>query len=113
MFHYRRVALTLIAAGALAFTTTGVPAAFAADADATQASSSQQAGDDSPSRKALAQGLWPRFPGLPGATAVRMEKPTGPAVAAATAMRCLWPPDRWKMLRCSRCPMPKRSATAP
>ena len=34
MFHYRRVALTLIAAGALAFTTTGVPAAFGADADA-------------------------------------------------------------------------------
>ena len=49
MFHYRRVALTLIAAGALAFTTTGVPAAFGADADATQASSPQQASDDSPS----------------------------------------------------------------
>lgn len=48
----------------------------------------QNAGDDSPSRKALAEGLWPRFPGLPGATAVRMERPTGPAVAAAaTAMR--------------------------
>lgn len=49
MFHYRRVALTLITDGALAFTTTGVPAAFGADADATQASSPQQASDDSPS----------------------------------------------------------------
>ena len=48
MFHYRRVALTLIAAGALAFTTTGVPAAFAADADATQASSPQQDANNSP-----------------------------------------------------------------
>ena len=49
MFHHRRVALTLIAVGALALTTVGVPAALADDADATQASSSQQAGDDSPS----------------------------------------------------------------
>ena len=30
-------------------------------------------GDRSPSRRALAPGLWPRFPGLPGATAVRIE----------------------------------------
>ncbi|HYJ51987.1 MAG TPA: lytic transglycosylase domain-containing protein [Allosphingosinicella sp.] len=29
-------------------------------------------GDSSASRRALAQGLWPRFPGLPGATAVRI-----------------------------------------
>jgi soluble lytic murein transglycosylase-like protein len=29
-------------------------------------------GDQSPSRRALAQGLWPRFPGLPGPTAVRI-----------------------------------------
>jgi soluble lytic murein transglycosylase-like protein len=28
---------------------------------------------DSPSRTALIQGLWPRFPGLPGATAVRLS----------------------------------------
>lgn len=34
----------------------------------------QQAGKDSPSRIALAQGLWPRFPGLPGATAVRIDQ---------------------------------------
>jgi soluble lytic murein transglycosylase-like protein len=27
---------------------------------------------NSPSRVALAQGMWPRFPGLPGASAVRM-----------------------------------------
>ena len=30
-------------------------------------------GDRSPSRRALAAGLWPRFPGLPGASAVRIE----------------------------------------
>ena len=48
MFHYRRAALTLIAAGALALTTIGVPAAFADDADATQASSPQQGANDSP-----------------------------------------------------------------
>ena len=28
--------------------------------------------DHSPSRRALAQGLWPRFPGLPGPTAIRI-----------------------------------------
>ena len=33
----------------------------------------QASGTTSPSRKALAQGLWPRFPGLPGASAVRMQ----------------------------------------
>ena len=48
MFHYRRSALTLIAAGALALTTIGVPAAFADEADATQASSPQQGANDSP-----------------------------------------------------------------
>ena len=48
MFHYRRAALTLIAAGALALTTIGVPAAFADEADATQASSPQQGANDSP-----------------------------------------------------------------
>lgn len=36
----------------------------------------QQAGKDSASRVALAQGMWPRFPGLPGATAVRMTGPS-------------------------------------
>lgn len=35
----------------------------------------QKAGKDSSSRAALAQGMWPRFPGLPGATAVRMQAP--------------------------------------
>ena len=29
----------------------------------------------SPSRAALAQGMWPRFPGLPGASAVRLQRP--------------------------------------
>ncbi|MET4897272.1 lytic transglycosylase domain-containing protein [Sphingomonadaceae bacterium jetA1] len=28
----------------------------------------------SPSRAALAQGMWPRFPGLPGATAIRLKR---------------------------------------
>lgn len=32
----------------------------------------------SPSRAALAQGLWPRFPGLPGATAVKVGKRKAP-----------------------------------
>ena len=36
----------------------------------------------SPSRSALAQGMWPRFPGLPGATAVRMNA-RAPATAIA------------------------------
>jgi soluble lytic murein transglycosylase len=36
----------------------------------------------SPSRSALAQGMWPRFPGLPGASAVRIKAPsTGTALA--------------------------------
>jgi peptidoglycan lytic transglycosylase len=39
-----------------------------------------RAGDRSPSRRALAAGLWPRFPGLPGAGAVRLE-PTRRTVA--------------------------------
>jgi soluble lytic murein transglycosylase-like protein len=34
----------------------------------------QQASRESTSRKALAQGLWPRFPGLPGASAVRLDE---------------------------------------
>jgi len=34
----------------------------------------RNAGQASPSLKAMAQGMWPRFPGLPGATAVRMER---------------------------------------
>jgi soluble lytic murein transglycosylase-like protein len=33
----------------------------------------QQAGKESASRKALSQGLWPRFPGLPGAAGVRLN----------------------------------------
>ena len=41
----------------------------------------QQTGKESSSREALAQGMWPRFPGLPGATAVRLGQP-GSAVAA-------------------------------
>ncbi|WP_425229711.1 transglycosylase SLT domain-containing protein [Sphingomonas sp.] len=40
----------------------------------------------SPSRAALAQGLWPRFPGLPGAAAVRVEPRAAVAgVAVASA----------------------------
>jgi soluble lytic murein transglycosylase-like protein len=35
-----------------------------------------QPADRSPTRRALAQGLWPRFPGTPGPTAVRLA-PTG------------------------------------
>ena len=38
----------------------------------------------SPSRVALSQGLWPRFPGLPGATAVRLSS-NGTATSVASA----------------------------
>ena len=35
-----------------------------------------------PSRSALAQGMWPRFPGLPGASAIRMNaRPAATAIA--------------------------------
>ena len=37
----------------------------------------------SPSRAALAQGLWPRFPGLTGATAVRIAARSAPQVTAS------------------------------
>ncbi|WP_174279961.1 lytic transglycosylase domain-containing protein, partial [Sphingomonas bacterium] len=36
----------------------------------------------SPSRAALTQGLWPRFPGLPGASAVRVDARPGTAARA-------------------------------
>ncbi len=38
----------------------------------------------SASRAALAQGMWPRFPGLPGATAVRMNAQPSPRTTAST-----------------------------
>jgi soluble lytic murein transglycosylase len=41
----------------------------------------QEGGKSSASRAALAQGMWPRFPGLPGATAIRIE-PKEPRLAA-------------------------------
>jgi soluble lytic murein transglycosylase len=34
----------------------------------------RNAGQKSPSLSAIAQGMWPRFPGLPGATAVRLQR---------------------------------------
>jgi hypothetical protein len=37
----------------------------------------------SPSRSALAQGMWPRFPGLPGAGAVRRNARPGAIATAA------------------------------
>jgi hypothetical protein len=43
----------------------------------------EEAGKDGGSRLALVQGLWPRFPGLPGARAVRM-KPETTALAYGT-----------------------------
>jgi hypothetical protein len=41
-------------------------------------------GRDSGSREALVQGLWPRFPGLPGAKAVRIEPDSGRTLAMGT-----------------------------
>ena len=37
----------------------------------------------SPSRSALAQGLWPKFPGLPGAPAIRLSSNTRPVTTAS------------------------------
>ncbi|MEA3061256.1 MAG: soluble lytic murein transglycosylase [Sphingomonadales bacterium] len=41
-------------------------------------------GRDSGSREALVQGLWPRFPGLPGAKAVRIAPDSGRTLAMGT-----------------------------
>jgi soluble lytic murein transglycosylase-like protein len=38
----------------------------------------------SPSRVALSQGLWPRFPGMPGATSVRLSS-NGPSTSVTSA----------------------------
>jgi soluble lytic murein transglycosylase len=46
----------------------------------------RNAGLRSPSLKALAQGMWPRFPGLPGAPAVRVERRAPVEVAQALPM---------------------------
>jgi hypothetical protein len=43
-----------------------------------------EAGRDSGSREALVQGLWPRFPGLPGAKAVRIAPDSGRTLAMGT-----------------------------
>jgi soluble lytic murein transglycosylase len=40
-----------------------------------------QAGEQAKSLAALSQGMWPRFPGLPGATAVRLNASGGPQSA--------------------------------
>jgi soluble lytic murein transglycosylase-like protein len=44
----------------------------------------QAKGKPSSSRTALVQGMWPRFPGLPGATAVRMQAPAQAAPSLGT-----------------------------
>ena len=41
----------------------------------------RQAGERSTSLKAIAQGMWPRFPGMPGQTAVRLDPVSGVASA--------------------------------
>jgi soluble lytic murein transglycosylase len=40
-----------------------------------------QTGEKTNSLAALSQGMWPRFPGLPGATAVRLDRVGGVASA--------------------------------
>ncbi len=42
----------------------------------------QQAGKDSASRSALVQGLWPKFPGMAGPKAVRLERRGSGATAS-------------------------------
>lgn len=44
-----------------------------------------KSGKPAPSRAALAQGMWPRFPGLPGAAAVRMNAQPMRTATASTA----------------------------
>ena len=44
----------------------------------------QQQGKAPASLKAIAQGMWPRFPGLPGKTAVRMDSASSTALAVAS-----------------------------
>lgn len=46
----------------------------------------QQGKSASPSRAALAQGLWPRFPGMAGAPAVRLKAERAPKAAAPVAV---------------------------
>lgn len=41
----------------------------------------RQAGERSASVKAMAQGMWPRFPGMPGRTAIRLDPVSGVASA--------------------------------
>ncbi|ARS26758.1 lytic transglycosylase domain-containing protein [Sphingomonas sp. KC8] len=41
----------------------------------------RQAGEQSASLKAMAQGMWPRFPGMPGRTAIRLDPVSGVASA--------------------------------
>jgi soluble lytic murein transglycosylase len=43
----------------------------------------QKAGKGSTSRTALAQGMWPRFPGMPGAIAVRIQQRSTPVRTAS------------------------------
>ncbi|MBV8686367.1 MAG: lytic transglycosylase domain-containing protein [Alphaproteobacteria bacterium] len=44
----------------------------------------QESGKSAGSRDALVQGLWPRFPGLPGARAIRVEAADPPTLAYGT-----------------------------
>lgn len=44
----------------------------------------QEAGKDSGSREALAQGMWPHFPGMPGVTAVRLDQGSSSAGSHGT-----------------------------
>ena len=44
----------------------------------------QEAGRNGGSREALAQNMWPRFPGMSGAKAVRMEPDSGRSLALGT-----------------------------
>ena len=47
----------------------------------------QKADQESASRTALAQGMWPRFPGLPGPSAVRLDERQQTAMSEAGATR--------------------------
>jgi hypothetical protein len=46
----------------------------------------RQQGSAPASLKAIAQGMWPRFPGLPGKTAIRLEGDSSPSLPAVAAI---------------------------
>ena len=73
----------------------------------------QQAAKPSTSRAALVQGLWPRFPGLPGATAVRVKDANPQHRRAGYSTEVLVLFSRWAHSRPMRRPDARHGRGAP